>query len=281
MFLLSFYNSDTQPRSINQNGFTQAELTNYEIHLDPRRVGRRLARVLHVRREGQRGHAPAARQRLRALPRGSRRLPGDVRAVLPDAAPADPEGSARTRRARPRHPLSGSDRPRDRTPPWIARCRPTWPRAKSTFIQFYQKYTVFSWPWAWRRTAAVRFARRAGRHFVRRSRMGCSSRMSGRRSVVSLACSASNLVLVGAGPVLAAFFRHAAGRARDGARADRRSHRDSRIMALAAIADDVARRIPRSPHGRARMRARDRRSMPVARTSTSCCGRCSRSAVTC
>ena len=37
MFLLSFYNSDTQPRSINQNGFTQADLTNFEIHvIDPR-----------------------------------------------------------------------------------------------------------------------------------------------------------------------------------------------------------------------------------------------------
>jgi cytochrome P460 len=36
MFLLSFYNADTQQRSINQNGFTQADLTNYEIHLiDP------------------------------------------------------------------------------------------------------------------------------------------------------------------------------------------------------------------------------------------------------
>ena len=33
MFLLSFYDSDTQQRSINQNGFTQAELTNFEIHL--------------------------------------------------------------------------------------------------------------------------------------------------------------------------------------------------------------------------------------------------------
>jgi hypothetical protein len=36
MFLLSFYDSDQQKRSINQNGFTQADLTNYEIHLiDP------------------------------------------------------------------------------------------------------------------------------------------------------------------------------------------------------------------------------------------------------
>ena len=33
MFLLSFYDADTQRRSINQNGYTQAELTNYEIHL--------------------------------------------------------------------------------------------------------------------------------------------------------------------------------------------------------------------------------------------------------
>jgi hypothetical protein len=36
MFLLSFYDTDVQKRSINQNGFTQADLTNYEIHLvDP------------------------------------------------------------------------------------------------------------------------------------------------------------------------------------------------------------------------------------------------------
>lgn len=36
MMLLSFYDSDQQQRSINQNGFTQADLTNYEIHvLDP------------------------------------------------------------------------------------------------------------------------------------------------------------------------------------------------------------------------------------------------------
>ena len=33
MFVLSFYESDKQQRSINQNGFTQAELTNFEIHL--------------------------------------------------------------------------------------------------------------------------------------------------------------------------------------------------------------------------------------------------------
>ena len=47
MFLLSFYNSDQQQRSINQNGFTQADLTNYEIHvIDPARGGK-----------GDQGHA--------------------------------------------------------------------------------------------------------------------------------------------------------------------------------------------------------------------------------
>lgn len=33
MFLLSFYDADTRKRSVSQNGFTQAELTNYEIHV--------------------------------------------------------------------------------------------------------------------------------------------------------------------------------------------------------------------------------------------------------
>jgi cytochrome P460 len=33
MFVLAFYNADTRVRSINQHGFTQADLTNYEIHL--------------------------------------------------------------------------------------------------------------------------------------------------------------------------------------------------------------------------------------------------------
>jgi hypothetical protein len=39
MFLLSFYNSDQQQRSINQNGFTQADLTNYEVHVVDARKG--------------------------------------------------------------------------------------------------------------------------------------------------------------------------------------------------------------------------------------------------
>lgn len=33
MFVLAFYGADTQMRSTNQRGFTQGDLTNYEIHL--------------------------------------------------------------------------------------------------------------------------------------------------------------------------------------------------------------------------------------------------------
>jgi hypothetical protein len=33
MFLLAFYNTERQARSISQNGFTQADLTNFEIHV--------------------------------------------------------------------------------------------------------------------------------------------------------------------------------------------------------------------------------------------------------
>jgi hypothetical protein len=33
MFLLNFYDTVTQPRAVDQNGFTQDELTNFEIHV--------------------------------------------------------------------------------------------------------------------------------------------------------------------------------------------------------------------------------------------------------
>ena len=60
MFLLSFYDADTQQRSINQNGFTQADLTNYEIHLiDP--DNKEGHGVLHVRaglHDGRPGAGP-------------------------------------------------------------------------------------------------------------------------------------------------------------------------------------------------------------------------------
>ena len=49
MFLLSFFDADTQPRSVNQNGFTQAELTNFEIHLiDPVRGKEQQGHVFYL-----------------------------------------------------------------------------------------------------------------------------------------------------------------------------------------------------------------------------------------
>jgi hypothetical protein len=94
----------------------------------------------------------------------------------------------------PSHPL---DRP---LPPDVA-------AGESAFIQYYQKYTVFSWTWAWRRTlvfgslgvlAAVSFGVSHGL-FVRSVAEAIS---------VSAVCAGANILLIGAGPVLAAFFRH-------------------------------------------------------------------------
>jgi hypothetical protein len=94
----------------------------------------------------------------------------------------------------PPHPLN---RP---LPPDVA-------AGESAFIQFYQKYTVFSWPWAWRRTALFgSFGVLAGVSFG--ASHGLFVRDLGEGVAVSLACSLSNLVLIGAGPMLAAFFRH-------------------------------------------------------------------------
>jgi hypothetical protein len=78
---------------------------------------------------------------------------------------------------------------------------------ESAFIRYYQQYTVFSWAWAWRRTVlfgAVGLL--AGVSFG--VSHGLYVRDVGEAVLVSLACSAANLVLVGAGPMLAAFFRH-------------------------------------------------------------------------
>ena len=146
--------ADKQARSINQNGFTQADLTNYEIHLIGRRKAR-TPRVLHVRRQGQ--------ARARPLPpdNGCVRchvdhgaFDGTFAQFYPTIRPLIPERSAGAGREGPRHPLRGSiavrmtepSHPLDRPlPPDVA-------AGESAFIQFYQKYAVFSWPWAWRRT---------------------------------------------------------------------------------------------------------------------------------
>jgi len=94
----------------------------------------------------------------------------------------------------PSHPLN---RP---LPPDVA-------AGESAFIQFYQKYAVFSWPWAWRRTALFgSIGALAGISFG--VSHGLFVRDVGDGVAVSLACAAANIVLVGAGPLLAAFFRH-------------------------------------------------------------------------
>jgi hypothetical protein len=94
----------------------------------------------------------------------------------------------------PSHPL---DRP---LPPDVA-------AGESAFIRFYQKYTVFSWPWAWRRTVLFgAFGMFAGAIFG--SSHGLYVRSFPEGIAVALVCGVANVVLVGAGPMLAAFFRH-------------------------------------------------------------------------
>jgi hypothetical protein len=94
----------------------------------------------------------------------------------------------------PSHPL---DRP---LPPDVA-------AGESAFIRFYQKFTVFSWPWAWRRTVLFgSFGLFAGAIFGASHGLFVRSVYEG--LAVSLACGLANVVLVGAGPMIAAFFRH-------------------------------------------------------------------------
>jgi hypothetical protein len=94
----------------------------------------------------------------------------------------------------PSHPLN---RP---LPPDVA-------AGESAFIQFYQKYVVFSWPWAWRRTLVFgSLGVLAGALFG--ASHGLFVKDVGEALVVTLACSTANLFLVGAGPMLAASVRH-------------------------------------------------------------------------
>ncbi|HEV7606421.1 MAG TPA: cytochrome P460 family protein [Steroidobacteraceae bacterium] len=59
MFLLSFYDSD-QRRSINQKGFVQADMTNYEIHLlEPRKGDERHSFYLFGANDAQGSPLPA------------------------------------------------------------------------------------------------------------------------------------------------------------------------------------------------------------------------------
>jgi len=78
---------------------------------------------------------------------------------------------------------------------------------ESAFIRFYQQYTVFSWPWAWRRTVLFgAVGMLAGAIFG--ASHGLFVRSVSEGVAVSLACGVANVVLIGAGPMLAAFFRH-------------------------------------------------------------------------
>lgn len=94
----------------------------------------------------------------------------------------------------PSHPL---DRP---LPPDVA-------AGESAFIQFYQKYVVFSWPWAWRRTLIFgSLGVLAGAAFG--ASHGLYVMDLGEAVTVSLSCAVANVVFVGAGPMLATFVRH-------------------------------------------------------------------------
>ncbi len=94
----------------------------------------------------------------------------------------------------PSHPLS---RP---LPPDVA-------AGESAFIQFYQQYAAFSWPWAWRRTAIF-----GGVGALVGASFGVSHGLFVHgvwdAIAVSLACAGANIALVGTGPVLGAFVRH-------------------------------------------------------------------------
>jgi hypothetical protein len=94
----------------------------------------------------------------------------------------------------PHHPL---DRP---LPPDVA-------AGEAAFIRFYQKYAVFSWPWAWRRTLLFgSIGALAGISFG--ISHGLFVRDAADAVAVSLVCTTANVLLVGTGPLLAAFFRH-------------------------------------------------------------------------
>ena len=93
------------------------------------------------------------------------------------------------------HPL---DRP---LPPDVA-------AGESAFIQFYQKYAVFSLPWAWRRTLIFGAIGVLGGISFGASHGLMVSDLS-EAITVSLVSALANLILVGAGPMLAALFRHA------------------------------------------------------------------------
>jgi hypothetical protein len=78
---------------------------------------------------------------------------------------------------------------------------------EAALIQFYQKYAAFSWPWAWRRTVVFgAFGLLAG--IVFGASHGLFVKVAWEGIAVAVACGLANVVLVGAGPMLAALIRH-------------------------------------------------------------------------
>src|SRR5688572_30437938 len=87
------------------------------------------------------------------------------------------------------------------------RLPPDMAAGESAFIQFYQQYVAFSWPWAWRRTLVFGLlGLLAGALFG--ASHGLHARDFGEGVIVTLASTTANLFLVGAGPMLAAVVRH-------------------------------------------------------------------------
>jgi hypothetical protein len=79
---------------------------------------------------------------------------------------------------------------------------------EAAFIQFYQKYAAFSWPWAWRRTLAFgAFTALAGITFG--VTHGLTVKSVSEVFWVGGACALANVILVSAGPMLGAGVRRA------------------------------------------------------------------------
>jgi hypothetical protein len=78
---------------------------------------------------------------------------------------------------------------------------------EAAFIQFYQQYAAFSWSWAWRRTAVFGSIGALGAISFAASH-GLLVKDAWEAVELSLTHCLSALALIGAGPMLAAFFRH-------------------------------------------------------------------------
>jgi hypothetical protein len=77
---------------------------------------------------------------------------------------------------------------------------------EAALIQFYQKYAVFGWPWAWRRTVLFGvFAVLAGISFG--VSHGLHVHVAWEGIAVVATCSLANLIFVAAGPMLGALVR--------------------------------------------------------------------------